>query len=80
MSRRVWTAGPHELVETVLRERREPGDDLTLKEPVGSPSRWTVIAVTPDPHGWRTRATRCLPGCTDHRRVAEEEGEKGGIR
>jgi hypothetical protein len=66
VSFRVWRAGEHELVETVLRERRKPQDALTLEEPGGGSRRWTVVRVEKDPHGWRTTAARCLPGCTEH--------------
>jgi len=64
---RVWRAGLHELVETVLRERREPQEQVTLEEPGRAASLWTIVSVERDPHGWRTTATRCLPGCTEHR-------------
>jgi hypothetical protein len=64
---RVWKAGLHELVETVLRERREPQEQVTLEEPGRAPSLWTIVSVERDPHGWRTKATRCLPGCSEHR-------------
>jgi hypothetical protein len=63
---RTWKAGDHEVVETVLRERHEPREELTLGEPTGGNSVWIVLSVEKDPHGWRTTATRCLPGCRDH--------------
>jgi hypothetical protein len=66
VSLRIWKVGHHELVETVLRKRYEPRDAFTLEEPTGGSFRWTVISVGTDPHGWRTIATRCLPGCRDH--------------
>lgn len=66
MSLRIWQAGPHELVQTVLRTRHEPREKLTLEEPGGGMSGWTVISVEKDPHGWRITATRCLPGCLEH--------------
>ena len=66
MAFRIWKAGLHELVETVLRERREPQERVTLEEPGRAPSLWTIVSVERDPHGWRTTATRCLPGCAEH--------------
>jgi hypothetical protein len=63
---RIWKAGHHEVVETVLRRRYEPRDELALEEPAGGTSRWRVLSVVRDPHGWRTTAMRCLPGCRDH--------------
>lgn len=63
---RIWKAGHHEIVETVLRTRHEPRAELTLEEPAGGTSRWIVLSVEKAPHGWRTTATRCLPGCPDH--------------
>jgi hypothetical protein len=66
VSLRIWKAGDHEVVETVLRKCYEPQDALTLEEPTGGSSRWTVISVERDPHGWRTIAKRCLPGCLEH--------------
>ena len=66
MAFRVWKAGLHELVETVLRERRNPQESVILEEPGRGTSLWTVVSVERDPHGWRTTATRCLPGCTEH--------------
>jgi hypothetical protein len=66
VSFRIWKVGHHELVVTVLRERHEPRDAVTLEEPTGGTTRWTVVSVERDPHGWRTTATRCLPGCHEH--------------
>lgn len=63
---RAWTVGDHELAETVLRKRFEPQAEITLEEPTGGTSRWTVVSVEKHPHGWRTIATRCLPGCRVH--------------
>ena len=65
MRLRIWRAGQHEIAETILRNRCEPREEVTLDTPAG-PSRWTVMSVEKHPHGWRMTATRCLPGCTDH--------------
>jgi hypothetical protein len=53
-------------VETVLRRRHEPREELILEEPGGGTSAWIVLSVEKDPHGWRTTAARCLPECRDH--------------
>jgi hypothetical protein len=63
---RVWRAGDHEIAETVLRVEHEPGERLILEAPAGKPVCWRVLSVQKDPHGWRTTATRCLPGCREH--------------
>jgi hypothetical protein len=65
MRLRIWRAGQHEVAEAILRNRCEPRDEVTLETPTGA-SRWTVLSVEKHPHGWRTTATRCLPGCLDH--------------
>ncbi|HSP94485.1 MAG TPA: hypothetical protein VLU06_08030 [Thermoanaerobaculia bacterium] len=63
---RIWKAGHHEVMETVLRRRYEPQDEMTLEEAAGGSFRWRVLSVEKHPHGWRTTATRCLPGCREH--------------
>jgi hypothetical protein len=68
MTLRIWKVGHHEIVEAVLRTRHERHEELTLEEPAGGSSGWTVLSVERDPHGWRTTATRRLPGCREHRK------------
>jgi hypothetical protein len=42
---RIWKVGHHEIVETVLRTRHERHEELTLEEPAGGSSGWTVLSV-----------------------------------
>ena len=64
---RIWRSGEHEVAETVLRSEHQPGERVILEEPAGEPASWRVVSVRKDPHGWRTTAARCLPGCLEHR-------------
>ncbi|HKF42032.1 MAG TPA: hypothetical protein VKG01_02930 [Thermoanaerobaculia bacterium] len=72
---RVWSAGEHEVAETVLRYEHRPGDIVTLEDPPVGSSRWRVLSARKDPHGWRTTATRCLPGCREHSLARPGEGQ-----
>ena len=66
MGMRVWKSGDHEVAETVLRTRHEPREQVSLEGSPEGESKWRVLTVERDPHGWRTIAARCLPECPGH--------------